>query len=221
MVHEDLGESDTAGDEVQGESERAGDEVQGENDRAGDEFVAVESSADPAEPSGKRVVGATRSRGRLATVAGLVTVASLCGLCGLLGYRLVQARNAEQFRHDLVEVAKQGAANLTTIDYQHADADVQRILDSSTGAFYDDFKARSGPFTDVVKKMKSTSVGTVTEAGVIPDSVRGREGQVLVAVTVTTANDGAPEDQPRYWRMRLTVTKQGTETKVSNVEFVS
>ena len=147
--------------------------------------------------------------------------ASFGGLCGLLGYRLIQARQAEDFRHEIVEVARQGAVNLTTIDYEHADADVQRILDSSTGAFYDDFKARSGPFADVVKKVKSKSAGTVTEAGLIPDSVSGSEGQVLVAVTVQTTNSGAPDEQPRYWRMRLTVTKAGDQTKVSKVDFVS
>jgi Mce-associated membrane protein len=193
----------------------------GEEEPPAGDVVAEEESSNGQDYSTEQVPGPVRSRIRVSTVAGLVAVATLAGLCALLGYRLVQARHAEQFRAELVEVAKQGAVNLTTIDYKHADADVQRILDSSTGAFYDDFKARSGPFTDVVKKMKSTSVGTVTEAGVIPDSVSGTEGQVLVAVTVKTANDGAAEDQPRYWRMRLTVSKQGDQTKVSNVDFVS
>ena len=49
-----------------------------------------------------------------------------------------------------VQVARQGALNLTTIDCQSADADVQRILDSATGTFYDDFSKRSQPFIDVV-----------------------------------------------------------------------
>jgi Mce-associated membrane protein len=49
----------------------------------------------------------------------------------------------------------------------------------------------------------------------------GGEGQVLVAVTVVTSNRGAPNQQPRSWRMRLTVKKTGDdEAKVSKVEFV-
>lgn len=176
-------------------------------------------SEEPPLPS--EVVGVPgRSAIRGVTIASLVAVAVFGGLCGLLGFRLIQARQADDLRHELVEVAKKVAANLTTIDYQHADADVQRILDSSTGAFYDDFKTRSGAFSDVVKKVKSTSVGTVTAAGLIPDSVNGREGQVLVAVAVRTTNDVAPEEQPRHWRMRLTVTKSGPEAKVSAVDFV-
>ena len=31
------------------------------------------------------------------------------------------------------------------------------------------------------------------------------EAQVLVAVTVVTSNVGAPQQEPRAWRMRLTV----------------
>lgn len=155
---------------------------------------------------------------RPALVFGLASVVVLAALCGWLGYRAHQSHQQEQLRAQLVAVGKQGAANLTTIDYEHADVDVQRILDSATGEFYDDFSARSGPLIDVVQKVQSKSVGTVTEAGL--ESMNGQEGRVLVAVTVKTTNRGAPDSQPRYWRMRLTVTPQGEDVKVSKVEFV-
>jgi Mce-associated membrane protein len=70
-----------------------------------------------------------------------------------------------------------------------------------------------------VKKVQSKSTGTVTAAGL--ESVTGQEGQVLVAVTVKTTNKGAADEQPRYWRMRVTVSKQGNDTKVSKVDFVA
>jgi Mce-associated membrane protein len=95
---------------------------------------------------------------------------------------------------------------------------VQRILDSATGTFYDDFQKRAGPFVEVVKQAKSKSVGTVTEAGLESDT--GTEAEVLVAVAVKTSNAGAAEQQPRLWRMRITVQKMGDDVKVSNVEFV-
>lgn len=155
---------------------------------------------------------------RLALIAGLAAVIALGGLCGWLGYRVEQAKQGEQFRVRLVQAAKQGAVNLTTIDYTHADADVQRILDSASGGFLDDFKARSGPFIEVVKQAQSTSVGSVTAAGL--ESATDKEGQVLVAVTVNTTTKGTPENQPRYWRMRLTVVQQGEDAKVAKVDFV-
>lgn len=119
-----------------------------------------------------------------------------------------------------VEVGRQGALNLTTLDFEHADDDVKRILDSATGEFYDDFEKRSGPFAEVLKKTQAKSVGTITEAGL--ESVNGDEGEVLVAVNVKTTNKADPGEQPpRFWRMRLTVQKFGDEAKVSKVDFVS
>jgi Mce-associated membrane protein len=44
---------------------------------------------------------------------------------------------------------------------------------------------------------------------------------VLVAMSVKTSMASAPPDQePRRWRMRLTVDKTGDGAKVSNVQFV-
>jgi len=155
---------------------------------------------------------------RLALILGTSLTVALTAVCGWLGYQTIEARKAEQTRDTLLQVARQGAVNLTTIDYEHAEADVQRILDSATGEFYDEFNSRSAPFVDVVRKAQSKSEGTVTEAGM--ESITGQEGQVLVAVSVKTTTRGAPDEQPRYWRMRLTVTQSGAETKVSKVEFV-
>ena len=155
---------------------------------------------------------------RLATIAGLVLVLALGGLTGWLGFRAYESRRAEDQRNVFLQVGRQGALNLTTIDWEHADADVQRILDSATGTFYDDFQKRAQPFVDVVKHAQSKSVGTISEAGL--ESESGNDGQVLVAVTVKTSNAGAPEQDPRAWRMRISVQKVGDEAKVANVEFV-
>ncbi|CDO31127.1 hypothetical protein [Mycolicibacterium porcinum] len=165
----------------------------------------------------------TRGRGvspqRVALVAGLIIVLTLGGLSGWLGYHTYQSRQATEDRELYLKVARQGALNLTTIDYEHADTDIQRILDSATGQFHDDFAARSQPFVAVVKQVQSKSVGTITEAGL--ESATGDAAQAIVAVSVKTSNAGAPEQQPRAWRMRLTVQKVGEDVKVSNVGFVA
>ena len=155
---------------------------------------------------------------KLATILGLVTVLALGGLVGWVGWRAYQSHQAEQQRALFLQVGKQAALNLTTIDFEHADADVKRILDSATDSFYDDFSQRSQPFVDVVKQAKSKSAGEIAAAGL--ESENGDSAQVLVAVTVKTSNAGAPEQAPRAWRMRISVRKVGEEAKVSNVEFV-
>ena len=111
-------------------------------------------------------------------------------MSGYLGYQAYRSHQEQQQRELFVQGARQGALNLTTIDWQTADADVQRILDSATGTFYDDFSNRSQPFIDVVRQTQSKSVGTITEAGL--ESSSGEQAQVLVAVTVNISNAAGP-----------------------------
>lgn len=154
-----------------------------------------------------------------AAVVGLVLVLGLGALCGWLGYRVYREHRADQSRSLYLEVGKQGAVNLTTIDYTRAEADVQRILDSATGAFRDEFAGRSKALVDVVKQAQSISSGTVTAAGV--ESMTDEEARVLVALSVMTTSLGDPAQQPpRYWRMRVTVTKVDDGAKVSRVDFL-
>lgn len=157
------------------------------------------------------------SHWRKGAFVGCAVLITLICLVGFLAFQVHRGSRVEQFRAVLVQSAKQGAVNLTTVDYRHADADVQRILDSASGEFYDDFKNRSAPFIDVVKKARSTSVGTVTEGGL--ESANDHGGQVLVTVTVATKK-GEQDQPPRHWRMRMTVERDGDTVKVSRVEFV-
>ncbi len=177
-----------------------------------DEPDAV-GNGEEAQPAKRRM-----SPVRLATLVGLVAVLALGGVVGWLGYQTYQLRQEQQQRELFLRVGRQGAVNLTTIDWQNVNHDIQRILDSATGPFYDDFSKRSQPFIDVVKKVQSKSVGTVTEAGL--ESVSANEARVLVAVSVKTSNLGAEDQPPRAWRMRIDVQKVDDGAKVSNVLFV-
>ena len=108
---------------------------------------------------------------KIALIAGLVAVVALAGLTGWLGFQAYQAQQTQDLRSLYLQVGRQGALNLTTIGYENAEADVQRILDSATGTFYDDFQRRAEPFVEVVKQAQSTSEGTIAEAGL--DNARG------------------------------------------------
>jgi Mce-associated membrane protein len=164
------------------------------------------------------VVPHCRSRIRSVTAAGFVIVIALGSLAGWLGYGAYQGHRSLKQQNLFVEVGRQAALNLTTINYTEVDADAQRILASATGGFYDDFSKRSQPFVDVVKHAQSKSEGTVTAAGL--ESQSGDRAQVFVAVTVKTTNAGSAEQEPRAWRMRISVEKVNDAAKVSNVVFV-
>ena len=184
-----------------------------EQDADADE-VDYHAETEERTSSGKRRL----SPARTAMLVSLVIVVVAASLAGFLGFRTYQSEQAQHRNELFLAAARQGAINLTTIDWQEADADINRILDSATGTFYDDFSKRSQPFVEVVMQAQSKSVGTVTEAGL--ESESGDQAQVLVAVAVKTTNLGAQEQRPRAWRMRIDVQKLGDQAKVSNVQFV-
>jgi Mce-associated membrane protein len=198
-------------DEQLGESAETGTADQGAHDDHDDTVGEVEAR------SADRLVRKRLSHAGWALVASAAIVAILGGLAGWLGYRAYEKHEAQAQRNLFVQTARQGAVNLTTINYTGVDADVQRILDSATGTFRDDFEKRSQPFIEVVKAAQSQSEGTVTEAGL--ESLRDNSAQVLVAVAVKSRT-AAGEQAPREWRMRIDVQAVGDGAKVSNVVFV-
>ena len=182
------------------------------------EESAPEAAADDVESAPTAKSRKHVSPVRRTTLFGLAVVVALGGLTGWLGFRAHQSQQAQAKRSQFLQVARQGALNLTTIDWQHADADVRRILDGATGEFYDDFAKRSQPFIDVLRQAKATTVGKITEAGL--ESETPGSAQALVAVSVQTSNAGETDPVPRAWRMRITVQRVGDQVKVSNVGFV-
>ncbi|MCV7424017.1 Mce protein [Mycobacterium yunnanensis] len=192
------------------DAEDVGDADEPEDGEEPGDVEESEHGDAPAEPAWSR---------RIAYAVVVAVVLVLTALTGWLGFRAYEAHRAVDQRELFLQVGRQGAINLTTIDYAEADADMQRILDSSTGGFRDDFAKRSQPFVDAVKQARSKTVGTVTEAGVESSSEDG--AQILVAVTVQTSNAGAPVQEPRSWRMRVTVERTDDGPRVSGVEFVA
>ena len=193
------------------------------HDGAAQETEPVDTAAsdeltEVAEPRASRLADLLL-RTSTPVAVGLAAIVALLGVGGWLGFRLHQDHQVQDQRSLYVQVARQTAINLTTINYAEVDADIKRVLDSATGGFHDEFQHRSQPFVEVVKKVQSKTEGTIAESGLL--SYTREQAQVLVAISVKTSMGTAPADQePRRWRMRLTVDKVGDGAKVSNVEFV-
>jgi Mce-associated membrane protein len=203
---------------VDAESVTATEQVDVESTAEDIDAEDIDAEEDAGHDTKKRVPKWVSSIPRPIAV-GVAIIVALLGLGGWLGFRVHQDGQVQAQRNLYVQVARQTAINLTTINYSEVDADIKRVLDSATGAFHDEFQNRSQPFVEVVKKVQSKSEGTISEAGLL--SYTKDQAQVLVAVAVKTSMAAAPPDQePRRWRMRLTVDKTGDSAKVSNVEFV-
>ncbi|OFB36629.1 hypothetical protein BA059_22730 [Mycolicibacterium sp. (ex Dasyatis americana)] len=188
-------------------------------DEVSPEEPAVGGDAEQARQSIQSSSGSW-SQLRLALAVLVPAVAVLGGLAGWYGYDMIREHKTLQEHQMLLQAGRQTAVNLTTIDSANVDADIQRILDSATGTFHDEFQSNAGPFANAIRISQSKTVGSVTEAGI--ESIDGDTAQILVTAAVKTSNAATAEQKPRLWRMRITVdrSRDGSGAKVSNVGFV-
>ena len=193
---EDAGES--------GATEGAGDSGAGED--------AGESAREIRPPRGL-------SRWRaVALAAAAVVIGALLALTGLMLVKHNEAAANRAQDREFLEAASEGIVALLSIDHGRAEADVQRILDLSIGAFRDDFASRAGDFIATAQKGKAVTKGAVTAAAL--ESAGDDNAVVLVAATSQVTNVSGARDDPRPWRMSVTVSRDEDQWKMSNVEFV-
>jgi Mce-associated membrane protein len=145
----------------------------------------------------------------------------ICAFIGASGYMMWQRHETTEHNQRVANFlagAKQGVVNMTSLDFNRAKEDVQRVIDSSTGQFRDDFQQRAKDFTTVVEQSKVVTQGTVNAAAV--QSIDGNSALVLVAATSRITNAAGAKDEPRNWRLKVTVTEDGGQYKMSKLEFV-
>ena len=117
-----------------------------------------------------------------------------------------------------VAAARSGVVALLSIDHGRAKADVQRVLDLSTGSFRDDFQSRADDFIKTAEKSNAVTKGLVSAAAL--EWSEADSGRVLVAAASQVTNAAGAKDDPRPWRMSVTITRDGDVLKMSDVEFV-
>ena len=124
----------------------------------------------------------------------------------------------EEAREDAKRAAAQSALNLTSIDNEEFDADVQRVLEGATGAFRTDFEARSKDLKAVLTENKVVSEGKVIETGLV--DIDARSATALVVVDSNVKNTAAPEGRVNTYRMKLQLELVDGKWLTSMLEFV-
>ncbi|MGV9797725.1 hypothetical protein ACWDTP_06660 [Mycobacterium sp. NPDC003449] len=168
----------------------------------------------------------TRRRPRIAArhvklAAGCLVILVIAALLAASSWMVWQHREnqAEQRRTaEFAAAARQGAVTLMSLDYNHAKEDVQRIIDSSTGDFRADFEASAADFTKVAETSKVVTKATVNATAV--ESMKDDSAVVLVAASSEITNAAGAKQDPRNWRLSVTVVRDGDQLKMSKVEFV-
>jgi Mce-associated membrane protein len=190
----------------------------GSEDAAEPDVAEPGPPADLASPDKKRRLRLPR----LKTVAAALAVLVIAGLLSGTGYMIWQHRIADDQRHRSAEfaaAARQGVVNLMSMDYNNAKESVQRVIDDSTGKFKTNFEAGAD---DLIKAMQQAKVATkVTVNDTAVESMDKDTGTVLVAATSQRTGPDAPKEdqQPRVWRVVISLQRDGDQLKVSDVEF--
>ena len=199
------------------EAEETADESD-ESDESDEQ--ASDETAEAAEPE-SRPAGWRRWVPSLSVtwkVAAIILIICFAGAIGYMAWQHREATEREQRAARFVAGARQGIVNMTSLDFNKAKEDVQRVLDSSTGEFRDDFQQRAKDFTTVVEQSKVVTEGTVNAAAL--ESMDTHSASVLVSATSKITNSAGAKDEPRAWRLRVTVTEDGGQYKMSKVDFI-
>jgi len=171
----------------------------------------------------ERLTEQTGWRRRMPMIAALAAIVLIVCFAGASVYMVFQHRdNAQHHQREaaFVEGAKHGVLNMISLNYNKAKEDVQRVIDSSTGQFKDDFQRSANDFIAVVTQSKTITEGTVNAAAI--ESMEEDSAVVLVAATSQVTNAPAGKDEPpKVWRLKVTVAEVGGQYKMSKVEYVA
>ena len=183
----------------------------------------ADEAATEEKPLGLGRMRRLRRRPKWSTIAAAVAILIIVAALAGSGYMIKEHHDAVRKRQRAAEfaaAARQGIVTLTSLDFNNAKEGVQRILDNSTGSFKDDFVKMADDFTKVVEQSKVVSQGTVQAAAVDLDTMTDNSAVVLVASTSEVTNAAGAKQDPRSYRLIVTVARDGDQLKISKVEFV-
>lgn len=162
-----------------------------------------------------------RWRPSLATLLAGIAILVSGALLAAGGYMIwshQQAEREQQRRAEFAAAASQAAVTLMSIDSATAQQNVQQIIDNSTGQFKDDIQSTAEDLVKAAQDSKATTKATAKASAV--QSMDGDSAVVLVGTATTVSNSAGANQQPRNWRLSLTMVKDGGQIKMSKVEFV-
>lgn len=181
------------------------------------EAADLETDTGPTEQQPPRRLAKPRLGAALAGGA-MVLIGALLSASGYITVQHHAAVQDRQRTAAFIAAAKQGVIDMTSIDFQHAEADIQRVLDSATGQFKDDFAKEANDFVMASKQSQVVSRGVVNTAGV--ESMDRDSAVVLVSATSFVTNLAGAKEESRSWRLRVTVAKDGDQIKMAKLVYV-
>lgn len=196
-------------DEVSGAEDEVAEKDTGDAGAAGDSVPLT-----PAAPRRRRLATAARYA---AVCLAVIAIAALASTSAWIVVKHRQAEHQRDLAAQFSAAARQGVVSLMSLDFNRAKDDVQRIVDNSTGQFREDFQAQAEEFAKVAESSKVVTEANVTATAV--QTMTEDTADVLVAAASTITNAQGAKDDPRSWRLIVSMARDGDQIKMAKVEF--
>jgi Mce-associated membrane protein len=130
----------------------------------------------------------------------------------------VTAGGASSAQQSALAAARGEAVALTTLDYQTAETDLNRVLAGATGPLRTQFEQEKNQLPATLAKTKSVSRGTVLSSAL--SSMSATRAQALVAVDATVSgSDTSATGVLKHYRMVVTLQQVDGKWLASDVAF--
>ncbi|KRB47815.1 hypothetical protein [Terrabacter sp. Root181] len=181
--------------------------------------AAVGSGHPDAPRAGLRGVRTWRPTPRLLWTVTAVLLLVAVAVTATLGRSAWQQQREADSRAAALAAGRQIAVNFVTMNAASFDADTQRVLDETTGAFRKEYASTLAQLEPVVTANKTVSTVERAEASLV--SGDDDSAKVIVGVVAPTSNASTPKAEKKTYRLRLDLVKVGDAWKVSTLDFVS
>ncbi len=185
----------------------------------------VESIAEQSESAGEDEEAAPRGRRWglvlkvVAMTLAVLGTAALITVSVLMVNQHRKAVTSQQLDAEYQAAGRQSVVTLMSLDFNNAEADVQRIIENTTGQFQKDFQDQQADFVKVAQDAKVITDVNVTATAV--ESMTPTSAVVLIAATSRVTNSSGAKQEPRAWRLSVNLDRvDGGQVKMSKVEFV-
>ncbi|VXC25722.1 hypothetical protein [Aeromicrobium sp. 9AM] len=120
---------------------------------------------------------------------------------------------------DVTRAARAETLAFLAVDHTKMDELTDRVLSGATGTFKKQYKASLKSLKETAVSQESISKGRVDEIGL--SEVEPSSATVFVAAGSKVQNKGTKgKVEDRFWRIKLTMVKQGSRWLISQLEFV-
>jgi Mce-associated membrane protein len=120
----------------------------------------------------------------------------------------------------VTQAAEDETVAFLTVDYRNMDPLIEKVLAGATGQFKTQYGGARANLKSSARTARAVSTGKVLSTGV--GNIDGDNAVVFVAADSQVTNKSTKgKAEPRYYRLKLTLTREDGQWRTSDLAFVS